>query len=88
MLTNNMGINRLSAELAVYLLNLTLTKNSAREFEKALAALLISHRKIITSGISKVDEIDYCLLRDSNSKAVTDIVRKLTELESLNQPKD
>jgi len=73
-----MGINSLSAELAVHVINLALNKKSSREFEKAIAALLISHQKIIASGISRIDEIDLSILRDSDSKKVTDIVSKLT----------
>jgi hypothetical protein len=78
-----MGINNFSAEIAIYFVNLTLTKRSHREFEKGLAALLLSHKKLITSGIHKIDEINMSILRDSSSKAITNLVKKLSELEAI-----
>jgi hypothetical protein len=75
-----MGINNFSAEIAIYFVNLTLTKRSHREFEKGLAALLLSHKKLITSGIHKIDEINMSILR---SKAITNLVKKLSELEAI-----
>jgi hypothetical protein len=58
-----------------------LTRSSHKEYEKALAAALLSRRGFICNNVSKVEEVDLELMRGCTSGEVAEVMKLFVEKE-------